>query len=154
MRAVIQRVRRGAVLVDGQAVGQIGAGLVVLVGATRDDTVAQAELLAQKILSLRIFEDAGGKMNRSALDVGGEFLVISQFTLYADCRHGRRPSFTDAAPPDLAQPLIDQFGNALRRLGAIRVETGVFGARMLVEIENDGPVTIILDTSLFAPPRQ
>jgi len=153
MRAVIQRVRSGAVWVNDQAVGQIGAGLVVLVGVTRDDTVAQAGQLAHKIASLRIFEDDAGKMNRSALDVGGEFLVISQFTLYADCRHGRRPSFTDAAPPDLAQPLIDHFVTALRRLGATRVETGVFGARMLVKIENDGPVTIILDTPLFAPPQ-
>jgi D-tyrosyl-tRNA(Tyr) deacylase len=147
MRAVIQRVRRGAVTVDGQTVGEIGAGLVVLVGATHGDTMAQAEQLAQKIASLRIFEDDAGKMNRSALDVGGEFLVVSQFTLYADCRHGRRPSFTDAAPPDLARTLIDHFAAALRRLGATRVEAGVFGARMLVEIENDGPVTIVLDTA-------
>lgn len=132
---------------DGAVVGQIGVGLVVLVGATHDDTAAEAEKLAEKTARLRIFEDDAGKMNRSALDVGGEFLVISQFTLYADCRHGRRPSFTDAAQPDPARSLIDHFAACLRRLGATRVETGVFGARMLVEIENDGPVTIVLDTA-------
>jgi D-tyrosyl-tRNA(Tyr) deacylase len=147
MRAVIQRVRRGAVKVNGQAVGQIGAGLVVLVGATHGDSIAEAEKLAEKTAYLRIFEDEAGKMNQSALDVDGEFLVVSQFTLYADCRHGRRPSFTDAASPDLARPLIDHFAATLRRLGASRVETGVFGARMLVEIENHGPVTIVLDTA-------
>ncbi|MFQ6013829.1 MAG: D-aminoacyl-tRNA deacylase [Anaerolineae bacterium] len=146
MRAVIQRVRRGSVSVDGQTLGSVGTGLVVLIGATHGDTKAQAEQLAQKTANLRIFEDDAGKMNLSALDVGAGILVISQFTLYADCRRGRRPSFTDAAPPDVAEPLLEHFVEALRQIGVARVETGAFGAHMLVEIHNDGPVTILLDT--------
>ena len=147
MRAVVQRVSRAEVRVEGRSTGRVGRGLAVLLGVARGDAETDAVQLADKVAALRIFEDDAGKMNRSALDVGGEFLVISQFTLYADCRHGRRPSFTDAAQPDLARSLIDHFAACLRRLGAIRVETGVFGARMLVEIENDGPVTIVLDTA-------
>jgi len=146
MRAIIQRVQRGAVSVDGRPVASIGAGLVILVGATHGDTPDQAQQLAHKIAWLRIFEDQAGKMNRSVLDVGGEALVIPQFTLYADCRHGRRPSFTDAARPELAEGLITHFVNALRAEGVRRVENGVFGAYMLVEIHNDGPVTIALDS--------
>jgi D-tyrosyl-tRNA(Tyr) deacylase len=147
MRAILQRVRRGAVTVDNQVVGYIGTGLVILLGSTHGDGAAQAEVLARKVANLRIFEDEAGKMNRSALDIGGEALVISQFTLYADCRRGRRPSFTEAAQPEIAEPLIDHFMQALRAEGISHVANGVFGAHMLVEIVNDGPVTIILDSA-------
>jgi len=146
MRAIVQRVRRGAVLVDGEIVGSVDTGLVVLIGVTHQDTEAEAQKLAHKIANLRIFEDNAGKMNLSALDVGAGVLVVSQFTLYADCRRGRRPSFTNAAPPEIAEPLIEHFVEKLREAGISRVETGVFRAYMLVEIHNDGPVTIILDT--------
>lgn len=152
MRAVVQRVKRGAVSVDGKTTGAVDTGLVVLIGATHQDTEVQAQQLAQKIAHLRIFEDEAGKMNLSALDVGAGILVVSQFTLYADCRRGRRPSFTDAAPPEVAEPLIEYFVDQLRKAGVAKVETGVFRAHMLVEIHNDGPVTIILDTDeLFRP---
>jgi D-tyrosyl-tRNA(Tyr) deacylase len=146
MRAVVQRVKRGAVSVDGKTTGTVDTGLVVLVGATHKDTEAEAQKLAHKTANLRIFEDDAGKMNLSALNVGAGILVVSQFTLYADCRRGRRPSFTEAAPPEVAEPLIEHFVSALREAGVARVETGVFRAYMLVEIHNDGPVTIILDT--------
>ncbi|MBM4465088.1 MAG: D-tyrosyl-tRNA(Tyr) deacylase [Chloroflexi bacterium] len=146
MRAIVQRVKRGAVSVDGETTGTIDTGLVVLIGATHRDTQAEAQKLAQKIANLRIFEDDAGKMNLSALDVGADILVVSQFTLYADCRRGRRPSFTEAAPPEVAEPLVEHFVDQLREVGVARVETGVFRAYMLVEIHNDGPVTIILDT--------
>jgi D-tyrosyl-tRNA(Tyr) deacylase len=146
MRAVVQRVRRGAVSVNGETTGSVDTGLVVLIGATHQDTEAEAQKLAQKIAHLRIFEDDAGKMNLSALDVGAGVLVVSQFTLYADCRKGRRPSFTNAAPPEVAEPLIEHFVDQLREAGLDRVETGVFRASMLVEIHNDGPVTVILDT--------
>ncbi len=146
MRAIIQRVTRGSVSVANQTVGAVGDGLVVLVGVTHADTSAQAQILAQKTAHLRIFEDEAGKMNRSALDVGAELLVIPQFTLYADCHRGRRPSFTEAAHPDQAAPLIDRFLSALQQEGVPRLVTGIFGAHMLVEIHNDGPVTIFLDT--------
>lgn len=146
MRAVIQRVREGRVLVEGVTVGEIGAGLVILLGAGHGDDQAQADWLADKIANLRIFADAEGKTNLSVLDVGGEALVISQFTLYADCRKGRRPSFIRAALPDVAAPLVDYFAGRLRQAGLHRVETGEFGAMMLVEIHNDGPFTIVLDT--------
>jgi D-tyrosyl-tRNA(Tyr) deacylase len=146
MRAIIQRVQRGAVTVEQRTVNSIGPGLVALVGVTHTDNPQHAQLLARKIAHLRIFEDDAGKMNRSVLEMGGEALVISQFTLYADCRHGRRPSFTGAARPDLAVGLIEQFMNALRAEGVRRVAGGVFGAYMLVEIHNDGPVTIVLDS--------
>jgi D-tyrosyl-tRNA(Tyr) deacylase len=146
MRAIVQRVKRGAVSVDGETTGAVDTGLVVLIGATHGDTEAEAQKLAQKTAHLRIFEDDAGKMNLSALDVGAGILVVSQFTLYADCRRGRRPSFTEAAPPEVAEPLIEHFVDQLQEAGVVRVETGVFRAYMLVEIHNDGPVTIILDT--------
>ena len=146
MRAVIQRVREGRVSVEGATVGEIGSGLVILLGAGHGDGQAEADRLADKIANLRIFADAEGKTNLSVLDVGGEALVISQFTLYADCRKGRRPSFVHAAPPDVAAPLMDYFAGRLRQAGLGRVETGEFGAMMLVEIHNDGPFTIVLDT--------
>jgi D-tyrosyl-tRNA(Tyr) deacylase len=146
MRVLLQRVSRGSVTVDGQVTGSIGLGFVVLVGVTHGDTQAEADGLAKKVANLRVFEDEAGKMNRSALDVGGGVLVVSQFTLYADARKGRRPSFTDAAPPEMAAPLVDLFAARLRAEGITRVEMGVFGAMMQVEIHNDGPVTIWLDS--------
>ena len=145
MRAVIQRVTEAAVSVDDQIVGAIGAGLAVLVGVTHDDTDADARWLAQKIATLRIFEDAAGKFNLSALDVHADAMVVSQFTLYADASGGRRPSFITAARPEVAEPLIEKFVSLLREQG-LKVETGKFQARMLVKIFNDGPVTIILDS--------
>lgn len=145
MRAVVQRVTHGSVTVEGQVVGTIETGLVILLGVGHDDTEAEAAWLANKIAGLRIFEDDDGKFNRSLLDVGGGALVVSQFTLYGDTRKGRRPSFTDAAPPDIAEPLVDRFVQLLREVGVSRVETGIFAARMLVEIHNHGPVTLILE---------
>ncbi len=144
MRAVVQRVSRGSVSVGGEVVGAIKQGVVVLVGITHGDTEEQAEWLARKITGLRIFEDDAGKLNAGLLDVDGAALVISQFTLYADTRKGRRPSFTDAARPEVAEPLVEHFSQTLRDHG-VPVETGVFGAHMLVEIHNDGPVTILLE---------
>jgi D-tyrosyl-tRNA(Tyr) deacylase len=146
MRVVLQRVSSGAVRVGGEIVGAIDQGFVILVGVGHADGDEQAQWLARKIAGLRVFEDADGKFNRSLLDVGGGCLVVSQFTLYADARKGRRPSFTDAAPPEIAEPLIERFANMLRQAGIERVEMGVFGALMQVEIHNDGPVTILLDT--------
>jgi len=145
MKAVVQRVAQASVAVDGQIVGQIDRGVVVLLGVTHGDGEAQAEWLAQKIAHLRIFEDDQGKMNRSLLDVGGGALVVSQFTLYGDCRKGNRPSFTDAADPSLADPLYRRFAELLAQAGVSPVQTGVFGAHMRVEIHNDGPVTLILE---------
>ncbi len=144
MRTVVQRVSQASVSVGGEVVGAIRRGVVVLVGVTHGDTEEQAEWLARKITGLRIFEDNEGKMNAGLLDVDGAALVISQFTLYADARKGRRPGFTDAAPPEVAEPLVEHFTQALRGHG-VPVETGVFGAHMLVEIHNDGPVTILLE---------
>lgn len=149
MRAVIQRVCYGSVTAADQSPRTIGVGLVVLVGATHSDTVAEAALLARKTAHLRIFEDEAGKMNRSVLEVGGAVLVVPQFTLYADCRHGRRPSFTEAAAPEPARSLIEAFITALRAEGVAQVANGFFGAHMLVQIHNDGPVTIVLDTALL-----
>ncbi len=146
MRVVLQRVKSGAVRVDGQIVGAVDRGYVILAGVGHRDGEAQAQLLARKIAGLRVFEDDQGKFNRSLIDVGGGCLVVSQFTLYADARKGRRPSFTDAAPPDIAEPLIRRLADLLRQEGVTRVEMGEFGARMQVEIHNDGPVTILLDT--------
>ena len=146
MRAVIQRVSHGRVSVEGETVGEIGLGLVILLGAGHGDGQAEADRLADKIANLRIFADAKGKTNLSILDVAGEALVISQFTLYADCRKGRRPSFIYAAPPEIAAPLVEYFAGRLRQAGIRRVETGEFGAMMVVEIHNDGPFTIVLDT--------
>ena len=145
MRAVIQRVREASVSVDGQIVGAIDVGLVILVGVTHADDESAARYLAQKIATLRIFEDAAGKFNLSALDVGASTLVVSQFTLYADTRRGRRPDFIAAARPEVAEPLVGRFVALLREQG-LKVETGQFQARMLVRIANDGPVTIILDS--------
>ena len=164
MRAVLQRVTRASVSVDGEAVGAIGAGLVVLLGVARGDGPEEVRRLAAKTAELRIFADgpstslrAGSspprRFNRSLLEMGGEALVVSQFTLLADVRKGRRPSFVDAAPPEEAAPLVDAFAEALRALG-VRVATGSFGAHMLVELENDGPVTIVLDTKDLERPRR
>ncbi|MDW8058876.1 MAG: D-aminoacyl-tRNA deacylase [Thermomicrobium sp.] len=146
MRVLVQRVSRASVSVDGRIVSAIGPGLLLLVGVRRGDDPAIAAWMAQKVANLRIFEDDAGKMNRSVLEVGGSTLVVSQFTLYADVRKGRRPSFVEAAPPEEARPLVDAFADALRRLG-LAVETGVFRAHMQVELVNDGPVTIWLDSA-------
>jgi len=147
MRAVIQRVKESIVSVDGREVGRIGHGMLVLLGVHRQDTDAGAMDLARKISHLRIFEDAGGKMNRSLLDTGGEMLVVSQFTLYGDCRKGRRPSFVEAAPPALAERLYNCFVGRVRQEGIV-VETGQFRAMMAVGLVNDGPVTLILDSTI------
>ncbi len=144
MRALVQRVRAGAVSVDGQEIARIGRGLVILLGVGPQDTEAQAHYLAEKIATLRIFEDAEGKMNLSLLDVGGAAIVVSQFTLYADTERGRRPSFVSAAPPQQAEPLVERFAALLASHG-VGVQTGRFGAEMQVEIHNDGPVTIWLE---------
>jgi D-aminoacyl-tRNA deacylase len=147
MRAVIQRVKESMVSVDGREVGRIGHGMLVLLGVHRQDTDAGAKELARKISHLRIFEDAEGKMNRSLLDTGGEMLVVSQFTLYGDCRKGRRPSFVEAAPPALAERLYNCFVNRVRQEGII-VKIGRFRAMMAVSLVNDGPVTLILDSTI------
>ena len=144
MRAVVQRVSRGQVSVDNKVVASIHRGLVVLLGVSPTDTSQDAQSLAEKVVNLRIFEDDAGKMNLSCLDVNGEILAVSQFTLYADTRRGRRPSFTGAAKPDLAEPLCEHFVESLRAMGVI-AQTGVFGAHMLVDLVNDGPVTILLE---------
>ena len=144
MRAVVQRVSKARVQVAGERVAEIGRGLVVLLGVARGDSEAEAERLAGKVARLRIFEDEAGKFDRSLLDVAGEALVVSQFTLIADTRKGNRPSFTDAAPPDEAEALYEAFCDTLAALG-VPVARGSFGARMAVELVNDGPVTIIVD---------
>ncbi|MBM7868075.1 D-tyrosyl-tRNA(Tyr) deacylase [Heliobacterium gestii] len=144
MRALIQRVLRGRVTVEGAEIGAIGPGLVVLVGAGQGDGDADARYVAEKIAHLRIFEDEQGKMNRSVCDVGGEALVVSQFTLYGDCRKGRRPSFIQAAPPEEARRLVDMVVEELRKFG-LTVATGQFQAHMVVEIINDGPVTLMVE---------
>lgn len=145
MRACIQRVCRASVTVDGEVVGSIGRGLLVLLGVGQDDTEEDAVKLAEKTVALRIFEDEAGKMNLALTDVGGSLLVVSQFTLYADCRKGRRPSFVGAAPPDKAQALYEYFVNYVKGKG-IPVATGRFREQMLVELVNEGPVTIWLDS--------
>ena len=144
MRAVVQRVARASVTVDGEVVGACGRGLLVLVGARHEDTSDAAVRLAGKIARLRIFENEEGRFDRSLLDVGGEALVVSQFTLYGETTKGNRPSFTSAAPPDEAEPLVDLVAAELASLG-VPTATGRFGARMQVELVNDGPVTIVLD---------
>ncbi len=144
MRALLQRVSRASVTVDGRVVGRIGRGFVVLLGVTHADGRAEAEWVASKVAGLRVFEDDAGKMNLSLSDVGGELLVVSQFTLYGDARKGRRPSFTDAAAPAHAEPLVDLLVELLREAG-FNVATGVFGAQMDVEIHNDGPVTLLIE---------
>jgi len=146
VRAVVQRVARARVLVDGRVSAEIGAGLCVLLGIARGDDAAAAERLAGRVTRLRIFENDDGRFDRSLLDVGGGALVVSQFTLYADTRRGRRPGFTDAAEPDRAEALYERFADALRDVGVGHVETGVFGAEMAVELVNDGPFTVWLDT--------
>ena len=145
MRILIQRVTKGSVSIDGELVGQTGPGLVVLVGVTHTDTEADAEYLANKCVNLRIFTDENGKMNRSLLDLDGSVLAISQFTLYGDCVKGRRPGFDLAARPELAEGLYEKFVELLRAAG-VHVETGRFGADMMVEIHNDGPVTFLLES--------
>ena len=144
MRTVVQRVSAAQVTVDGAVRAEIGAGLCVLLGVARGDTAADAERLAGKIARLRVFEDKAGKFDRSVLDTGGQILVVSQFTLIANTAKGNRPSFSEAAPPEEAEAVYEAFALALRSLG-IGVQTGVFGARMAVELVNDGPVTIVVD---------
>lgn len=145
MRVVVQRVSRARVRVGGETVGEIGSGLLLLVGVGRGDDERDATWMAEKVSGLRIFENEPGKMNLSVVEVGGGILSVSQFTLYGDCRKGRRPSFVDAAPPDAARELYETFNDLLRAKG-LKVETGVFGAMMEVELVNDGPVTLIVDS--------
>ena len=145
MRAILQRVSEARVQIDGAIVGEIGHGLLVLLGVTKSDMAEQARWLADKIVSLRIFNDADGKMNLDVAEVGGAILVVSQFTLYGDCSKGRRPSFIDAASPETAVPLYEEFINAIKAHG-IPTATGRFGAMMQVSLINDGPVTLILDS--------
>lgn len=149
MRAVVQRVKRTSVTVGGELKGSAGQGFNVLIGVMQGDTDAEAQLLAAKISKLRVFEDENSKMNKSVLDIGGEILVISQFTLCADIKKGNRPSFTDSAPPEEADRLYLAFCEHLREAGVKKVETGVFAADMLVSIDNDGPVTIVMDTDIW-----
>ena len=146
MKALVQRVTEGSVTVDGEVIGSIGRGLVILFGAAHGDTERDAVYLAEKCANLRIFCDENDKMNLSLLDIGGEALVISQFTLYGDCRKGRRPGFDNAARPELAEPLYEKFVELVRQLGVKQVETGRFGADMLVGIDNDGPVTFLIES--------
>ncbi len=153
MRVVLQRVSRASVTVDGDPVASIGAGLLLLVGAEAGDDTAEAQRLATKCAQLRAFRDEAGKFNRSLVDVRGEALVVSQFTLLADVRKGRRPSFVRAAAPELAEPLVAAFARALRALG-VATQTGRFGAHMDVELVNDGPVTIVIDSSELDRPRR
>lgn len=145
MRALLQRVSRASVSVEEQIVGQIGWGLLILIGVGQDDSETQVKTLADKIVHLRIFGDDEGKMNRSILDIGGEVLVVSQFTLYADTRRGRRPSFINAAPPTIAEPLVERFKDAIASYG-LTVASGIFGASMQIELCNEGPVTIWMDS--------
>ena len=145
MRAILQRVSKGKVTIENQVNGAISSGLVILLGIGHGDTETQLDLMVSKIINLRIFSDADGKFNLSALDVKAEILVISQFTLYADCHKGRRPSFTDAARPEMAAPMCEAFVAKIQATG-LTVQTGIFGADMLVEIHNSGPVTIWLDS--------
>jgi len=145
MRAVLQRVTRASVRVGGETVGEIGPGLVVLLGVARDDAEQDARYLVEKVLNLRVFDEEGGRMDLSVSDAGGALLVVSQFTLYGDVRRGRRPSWVEAAPPELAEPLYEFFVTEARRAG-VRVETGSFRRMMEVELVNDGPVTILLDS--------
>lgn len=147
MRVVVQRCSRAEVRIDGQTVGQIGRGFLLLVGVTDGDSEAQADLLAKKVAQMRVFEDAEGKMNLALKDVDGAILSISQFTLYADCKKGNRPSFIRAARPQTAAPLYDYFNARLRSEYGLQVETGRFGADMKVDFINDGPVTILLDSA-------
>jgi len=145
MRTLLQKVSKASVSIGGKTIARIDSGLAILLGVAKDDSDEDARWLAAKCAGLRIFEDENGKMNLSLLDIGGKALVVSQFTLYGDTRKGRRPSYTDAAPPDIAIPLYELFVEELRKLG-VKVETGEFGAMMEVEIHNSGPVTLIVDS--------
>lgn len=145
MRALVQRVKTGSVTIDGKIAGAIGRGLVILLGIRTGDTAEDVNFVADKCANLRIFEDDDGKFNLSALNISAEILVISQFTLYGDCRKGRRPSFIDAAPPEISEPLYESFIERIRQQ-ELRTQTGKFGANMLVEIHNDGPVTILVES--------
>lgn len=145
MRAVVQRVSSSKVTVDEEVVGKVNKGLLVLLGVTHDDTSKDVDYIVDKVTNLRIFEDENDKMNLSLKDIDGEILAVSQFTLYGDCRRGRRPSFSDAARPDVANPLYEEFVQKVRDLG-INVGTGKFGAHMMVDLTNDGPVTILLES--------
>lgn len=145
MRVVVQRTKKASVTVDGEIVGSIPFGLMLLVGVTHDDTESDAAYVAEKIANLRIFEDENGKMNDSVLDKGGHILSVSQFTLYGDCRKGRRPNFMDAARPEYAQQMYELFNKELEQKG-LHVETGIFGAMMEVELVNDGPVTLLIES--------
>jgi len=153
MRVVLQRVSRASVSVDGEIVGAIGGGLLVLMGVARGDTEEEARKLARKCAEMRVYSDAEGRFNLSLIETGGEALVVSQFTLLADVRRGRRPSFAAAAAPEVAEPIVAAFAAALRDVG-VRVETGLFGARMQVELVNEGPVTIIVDSDALDQPRR
>jgi len=153
MRLVLQRVTSAAVRVEGETVGAIGRGLLVLAGVREGDDAETARRLAAKTAALRIFPDDEGRFNRSLLETGGEALVVSQFTLYADVRKGRRPSFTDAARPEVAEPLVEAYAQALEALG-VRVARGRFGAKMAVELVNDGPVTVVIDSAELERPRR
>jgi D-tyrosyl-tRNA(Tyr) deacylase len=153
MRAILQRVAKSKVTVEDRVTGEIGRGLMILLGVGAGDTETEVDLLANKVANLRIFADGEGKFNLSALEANAEMLVVSQFTLYADCRKGRRPSFTDAARPEIASPLCDKFVAKLRAMG-FKVATGEFQADMLVEIHNTGPVTIWLDTADLSRAKQ
>jgi D-aminoacyl-tRNA deacylase len=147
MRAVVQRVARASVTIDGKVIATIGPGLLILCGVSPSDTDADRTWLARKIVSLRVFDDEAGVMNRSVRDIGGELLAVSQFTLYASTRKGARPSYSAAAPPEIAAPRFGAFVQALEREHGKRVQTGVFGAHMHIELINDGPVTIWLDSA-------
>ena len=149
MKAVIQRVKKADVVVDGKTVGAIGSGYLILLGVVEGDTEKEAEVLAAKTAKLRVFEDKNEKMNLSLIDIDGEALVVSQFTLCADCKKGNRPSFTPSASPDVADALYQKYSALLLENGIRKVENGVFGADMQVSIVNDGPVTIILDTDIW-----
>ncbi len=153
MKALVQRVSEASVTVDEEAVGSIGPGFVVLIGVSRDDTEQDTDYIVNKVVNLRVFADEDGKFNLSAMDVGADLLLISQFTLHADTRKGRRPSFVQAAGPDLAEALFDQTVGKFRETG-LRVETGVFQAYMMVSLTNDGPVTIMIDSADKERPRR
>ena len=150
MRAILQRVRRAEVSVDGKTIGKTDGGYLILLGVKTGDTEEEARFLAKKTAELRVFTDSEGKMNLSLLDIGGSALVVSQFTLYADCKKGRRPAFINAEKPPLSEDLYLRYVDFLREAG-VQVETGAFGAHMLVSLENDGPVTILLDTEEIMP---
>ena len=152
MRVVLQRVSRASVSVDGEIVGAIGGGLLVMMGVAQGDTEEEARKLARKCAEMRVFSDAEGRFNLSLIDTSGEALVVSQFTLLADVRRGRRPSFAAAAAPEVAEPIAEAFAAAMRDVG-VRVDTGRFGARMQVELVNEGPVTIIVDSNALDRPR-